>query len=181
MFLFHFILLKNSCCMQPTPLCSCPTNESQPAVCKNPVLRSEVLDGLGLKMAFESGFSSAMIAWVENMEANLFFLWELLMLNGGISCCLSEQPLTCWGWGGLLCRPSQLCCRKEFKGWLWAGGLRRCRHSVCLEAGSSSFCASRSLCCAVECVWFCQAFILKVKERLLKITYFWLETSQGRE
>lgn len=35
-FLFHFILLENSCHVQPTPLFSCLSNEFQPAVCKAP-------------------------------------------------------------------------------------------------------------------------------------------------
>lgn len=49
----------------------------------------------------ESGFSMVMVATVKNEEANLFYLWGLLILWGGISGCQSSSGPVAVEWPSL--------------------------------------------------------------------------------
>lgn len=123
-----------------------------------------------------------MMMKVENEEASLFYVCEHPILGGVVSWHLSEssQPIgmkwpSLWALWALLAKVHMLVVGV---GWQrWPGSLSVCRLSVRCTGTSSN------LCCGVEWVYvfFVRPSCWRWGSGFLKITSFWLETSQGGE
>lgn len=154
-FLFHFILLRSPCCVQPTPLFACASLQFV-----EPCSGVRYLGWTALEGGIRVWLPSAMVAGVRGVEEKGKTTKEsrgskpVLFVKGPGSKWRNALPSALSGRSGSLCQPDS-----SVGGRLWAGhGLADPRGwgpgslSVCPGAGSSSSCASRSLCCEVECM-----------------------------